>query len=172
MKRLLILGAGVMQLPIIQKARQLGLYTIVADYDPEAVGFKDADKRAIISSTDCDGILKLAREENIDGILTTSDAPVNVVAFVGQRMGLSVMSAEVARVCTNKYLQRELFSKKDIHTPFFRLCDHTTDLNDLNDFPYIVKPVDSSASRGVQKVNNRQMLEEAFEKAFEYSREG
>ena len=172
MKRLLILGAGVMQLPIIQKARQLGISTIVADYNPEAVGFKDADKRAIISSTDRDGILKLAMEENIDGILTTSDAPVNVVAFVGQRMGLSVMSKEVARICTNKYLQRALFSKKGIRTPFFRLCNHTTNLNDLNDFPYIVKPVDSSASRGVQKVKNRQMLKEAIQIAFEYSKEG
>ena len=159
-------------MPIIQKARQLGIYTIVADYNPEAVGFKDADKRAIISSTDRDGILKLAMEENIDGILTTSDAPVNVVAFVGQRMGLSVMSAEVARICTNKYLQRALFSKKGIRTPFFRLCNHTTNLNDLNDFPYIVKPVDSSASRGVQKVKNRQMLKEAIQIAFEYSKEG
>ena len=112
MKRLLILGAGVMQLPIIQKARQLGLYTIVADYDPEAVGFKDADKRAIISSTDCDGILKLAREENIDGILTTSDAPVNVVAFVGQRMGLCQQKLPgfvPINIYKGNYLARKIF---------------------------------------------------------------
>lgn len=172
MKRLLILGAGIMQVPVIQKARQLGLYTIVADYDPEAIGFKDADQYELISTNDYAGILKLAQKENIDGILTTSDAPVNIIAAVGEELGLTVMPAEVAKICTNKYLQRELFVKKGIHTPFFKLCYPTTELNEFTDFPYIVKPVDSSASRGVKKVNNRQELEEAFQKAFEYSREG
>lgn len=169
MKRLLILGAGSMQLPVIKKAKELGLYTLVADYDPNAVGFQYADQVAIISTNDQDAILSFAKEQQIDGILTTSDYPVNTVAYVGSQLALPAMSMDVAKICTNKYLQRELFRTASIKTPFYQLCHDTTDMTVFADFPYIVKPVDSSASRGVKKVENKEQLVQAFQEALHYS---
>lgn len=169
MKRLLILGAGSMQLPVIKKAKELGLYTLVADYDPNAVGFQYADQVAIISTNDLDAILSFAKEQQIDGILTTSDYPVNTVAYVGSQLALPAMSMDVAKICTNKYLQRELFRTASIKTPFYQLCHDTTDMTVFADFPYIVKPVDSSASRGVKKVENKEQLVQAFQEALYYS---
>lgn len=171
-KKLLILGAGEMQIPIIQKANDMGLHTIVADIDVNAPGMKYASEPVSISTMDKKGILECARRQSIDGILTTSDAPVNVVSYVGEQLGLPSMSIKVAEICTNKYLQREIFAANGIDVPFFLLCDKDMDLGTLQDYPYIVKPIDSSASRGVKKVTNHKELALAFSEALNYSRNG
>ena len=172
MKKLLILGAGQMQVPIIALAKQLGHKTIVADYDPNAPGFKFADVKSTISTIDKEAVLELAKSEHVDGILTTSDYPVRVVAYVGEKLGLPAMTQQVAEVCTDKYQQRLLFKNNGINTPFFVQCDAKSDLSKLTEFPYIVKPVDSSASRGVERVNTPDELLEAVKKACELSRSG
>lgn len=172
MKKLLILGAGIMQVPIIKKSKKMGYYTIVADYDEKAPGMQFADKTYLVSTNDKDGILEVSKNENIDGILTTSDSPVNVVAYVSRVLGLHGMSEEVARICTNKYLQREVMLKNGIKTPYFKLCSNDENLSVYTDFPYIVKPCDSSASRGVKKVSNASELSDAFKDALSYSRSG
>ena len=172
MKKLLILGAGQMQVPIIALAKQLGHYTIVADYDPKAPGFEYADVKSTISTIDKEAVLELAKSEQVDGILTTSDYPVRVVAYVSEKLGLPSMSQKVAEVCTDKYQQRLLFKEHGINTPFFVQCDTNTDLTSFKDFPYIVKPVDSSASRGVERVNTAEQLSKAVEIACDLSRSG
>lgn len=169
-KKLLILGAGEMQLPIIEKAKSLDVYTIVADMNPSAIGMQYADRTLVVSTMDLDMLKQYALELDIDGILTTSDAPVNIVASISEELGLSAMSVNVASICTNKYLQRTLFQENQIPTPFFCLCDEKTNLGSFCEFPYIVKPVDSSASRGVQLVDNEEALQRAFDNAMSYSR--
>lgn len=169
-KKILILGAGIIQVPIIMKAKDCGYYTIVADYNPKAPGFKYADKVSTVSTIDKEAVLSLAKEEQIDGILTTSDYPVNVVAYVGNKLGLPAMSQDVAEICTNKYLQRKLFFNNRIKTPFFKLCDENQNLDEFQEFPYIVKPSDSSASRGVKRVSNPEELRNAFKEALSFSK--
>lgn len=161
-----------MQVPIIVLAKQLGHYTIVADYDPQAPGFEYADVKSTISTIDKEEVLGLAKNEQVDGILTTSDYPVRVVAYVSEKLGLPSMSQKVAEVCTDKYQQRLLFKEHGINTPFFVQCDTNTDLTSFKDFPYIVKPVDSSASRGVERVNTAEQLSKAVEIACNLSRSG
>ena len=113
-KKLLILGAGEMQLPIIEKAKSLGVYTIVADMNASAVGMQYADRALVVSTLDLDMLKQYALELDIDGILTTSDAPVNIVASISEELGLPAMSSNVASICTNKYLQRKLFRENQI----------------------------------------------------------
>lgn len=172
MKKLLILGAGQMQVPIIALAKKLGYCTVVADYDPKAPGFKYADVVSTISTIDKEAVLKIAQEEEVDGLLTTSDYPVRVVSYVGEKLGLPSMTQRVAQVCTNKYEQRQLFKESGVNTPFFIQCNLNSDLTGLTAFPYIVKPVDSSASRGVEEVHNASQLKEAIKAACEQSRTG
>lgn len=172
MKKLLILGAGQMQVPIIALAKKLGYCTVVADYDPKAPGFKYADVVSTISTIDKEDVLKLAQDEKVDGLLTTSDYPVRVVSYVGEKLGLPAMTQRVAQVCTNKYEQRQLFKESGVNTPFFIQCNQDSDLSELTTFPYIVKPVDSSASRGVEEVHNASQLKEAVKVACDQSRTG
>ena len=76
-----------MQVPVIQKVKQTGMYAIVADYADTAPGFIDADKKYLVSTVDFEALLKIAQEEKIDGILTSSAIPVIILAglsvFVG-----------------------------------------------------------------------------------------
>jgi carbamoyl-phosphate synthase large subunit len=172
MKKILILGAGEMQIPVIQKVNEMGYESIALDYDENAIGFKHANKKYVVSSTDAVKVLAVAKQENADALLTTSDYPVNVVAKVSQILGLPAMSPEVANICTNKYLQRKLFSDNGINAPKFYLLSDSVDIEGYKEFPYIVKPVDSSASRGVKKVNNDIELAEAIKEAKNFSRTG
>lgn len=174
MNKIVIIGAGEMQIPIIKKINEMGYVSIALDYDEKARGFKYADKRYLVSSTDEDKVLSVARQEDADAILTTSDYPVNTVAKVCHVMGLPAMTPEVAAICTNKYMQRKLFSENGINAPKFYLLseEEVGNLGEFNEFPYIVKPVDSSASRGVKKVNGKGELLDAIECAKRFSRTG
>jgi carbamoyl-phosphate synthase large subunit len=164
------LGAGEMQVPVIKKAKELGIYSIVADYNSSAPGFEYADKKVLVSTDDYEGILNIARQFSVDGVLTTSDFPVNIVAKVSHQLNLCSMSESVAEICTNKFHQRTIFKDSGINVPFFRLCSNFRDTTDLSNFPYIIKPVDSSASRGVKKVTSRAELETYFVDALNYSK--
>lgn len=173
MKKIIVLGAGEMQVPVIKKINELGYKSVALDYDKEAVGFKYADSHYVVSSTDAEKVLEVARKENVDALLTTSDFPVNVVARVSEILGLTSMSKEVANICTNKFLQRKIFRDGGVNVPKFHLLsDKDLCADEFKEFPYIVKPIDSSASRGVKKVNNQEELKEAFEEARSYSRTG
>jgi len=171
-KKLMILGAGAMQVPVVKKAKSLGYEVIAIDYDPFAPGFEYADKRYVISTLDRDEVLRVAKKENITGILTTSDAPVKTVAYVSEKMGLPGMSQKVSEICTDKHLQRKTFKESGINCPQFFLVGSNTDLGGFDDFPYIVKPTDSSASRGVKKVTDRDALIAAVNDAISFSKKG
>ncbi|PXY02991.1 hypothetical protein DF185_02545 [Marinifilum breve] len=171
-KRILILGAGEMQVPIIRKSRDMGLYTIVADYDPNAPGFKYADLTLEISTIDFDAVLSAAKKYQIDGILTTSDYPVKIVAKVSEELKLKSMSTSVATTCTNKYIQRQFFKENNIPSPFYQLISSEKELVGIDRFPLIIKPVDSSASRGVRKVKDFTELQDQYPISKEFSKNG
>lgn len=172
MKKILILGAGPIQVPVIKKSKELGIYTITVDFDPKAQGFVFSDEFHQISTNDTDKILELAHNSHIDGILTTSDFPVNVVAKVAKDLGLPAMSIELAKLCTNKYLQREFLKNNNINTPQYKLIESLDDLKSIYFFPCVIKPIDSSASRGVKKVNTQIELFEQYPLSKEYAKSG
>lgn len=169
-KKILVLGAGIMQIPVIKKVKELGYIPIVADFAIDAPGFKYSDNNYIVSTLDYEGILSVAKKEQVDGILTTSDAPVRVVAKIAKQLGFKSMSEETAEICTNKLKQRTLFKENNVGCPDFvivhsRLRDIT-----FSSFPCIVKPIDSSASRGVSIAVNDEDLRKAIDYAFDFSR--
>jgi biotin carboxylase len=168
-KKLLVLGASEIQQPIIIRAKELGYYTIVADYDPCAVSFKYADKKLIISTIDNASLYKVAIENGIDGVLTTSDYPVRSVAYICDKMGLSGPTIDAAHLCTDKYLLRQHLAKNQFLVPQFKIIKSKDMLYEIDYFPCVIKPVDSSGSRGVQKVNNLKELIEAYDHSLKYS---
>lgn len=174
MKSILLIGAGEMQVPLIKSAKALGLRTIVADYNSSAPGFIYADVASTVSTIDIDAVYELALAENIDGVATTSDYPVRTVAFVCEKLGLPGLSRESAKIVSDKFLQRECFFKNQLPAPGYVLVRDISDLKkcDRLNFPLIVKPVDSSASRGVVKIENKKHLEESYTYASGYSRNG
>ena len=172
MKNLLILGASELQIALINKGKSLGYNTIAIDMNNQAPGASVANEFYPISTIDSDKILLLAQEKKIVGIVTTSDFPVRTVALVCKALGLHGVSVEVAEICTNKFLQREILKNDSFLYPRFQLIKNEAGLNPVFDWelPLIIKPIDSSASRGVQKITNISELADAYKHAFQNSK--
>ena len=69
MKKILVLAAGILQIPIIKKARKLGYYVIAADGCADAPGLAYADKAIVANITSEEIMLEIARKEQIDGVI-------------------------------------------------------------------------------------------------------
>ena len=174
MKKIMVIGAGLLQSFVIKKAKELGYITVCVDGDSNAVGFKYADYFKVINIVDEKECLKYAKEMEIDGVLTAAtDYGVLTASYIAQEMNLNGNKYEVCEVIKNKYKTRELLSKKQVDsmTEFYEI----TNINQLDNIleeinlPVIVKPCDGSGSRGIKKISNKFELKEACEEALECS---
>lgn len=166
MKKILILGAGIYQVPLIKTAKRMGLYTIVASIPGNYPGFELADKVYYENTTDYAKILSIARREKIDGIITTgTDVAVITIGRVCDTLGLTGLGFKSAEIATDKLLMKSCYEKYGVRTARFRKVSfddevYKDQLNDLQ-FPVMFKSVDSSGSRGIIKVNSRDQFDEA-----------
>lgn len=157
-KKLLVLAAGILQVPIIKKAKDMGIYVIAADGDPNAVGLKYADEAIVVNITSEEDVLKVAREEQIDGVIhPCSEVSMNVMGRLNDELGLSGITREQAIRATNKHLMREAFEKGNAPSPKSILTENAEDawMHLQNDFSTdgILKPSRNSGSRGIAKVS-------------------
>lgn len=170
-KRLLVLAAGILQVPVIKKAKEMGIYVIAADGDSNAVGLKYADKAIVVNITSEDEVLKVAREEKIDGVIhPCSEVSMSVMGRLNDELGLSGISREQAIRATNKHLMREAFEKANAPSPKSILTENAEDawsrLQDEFTTDGILKPSRNSGSRGIAKVT-RDMDKAVFLKAYD-----
>lgn len=169
-KRLLVLAAGILQVPVIKKAKELGYYVIAADGDYNAIGLKYADKAICANITDEEVMLKIAQEECIEGVIhPCSEVSMNVVGRINDELGLAGITKEQAIHATNKHLMREAFEKGNAPSPKSILTESAEDAwhHLQNDFSTdgILKPSRNSGSRGIAKVS-KNMSKDAFIKAY------
>lgn len=173
MKKILILGASVYQVPLIQTAKRLGLYTIVASIPGEYPGFALADKVYYINTIDKEAILQAALEEQIDGICTTgTDVAVATIGYVCERMGLAGVSEAAAVRATDKAEMKKAFQAHQVAASRFRIVRSLEEVYAAAEeigLPVVVKRVDSSGSRGITIVREKEGLAQAFEDALSRS---
>ena len=113
MKRLMIVGASVLQLPAILKAKEMGLYVGVADFNPQAIGIQYADEFFNASTMDEDAVLRAAEEFKPDGIMTlATDMPMRGVSKASDKLRLHSISYETSFKATDKYEMITSFSWK------------------------------------------------------------
>jgi len=79
MKKVLILGANRATVTLVQKAKEMGLYTIVTDYNPNAYAKRYADQAENVDCMDIDALVALGRRENVDGVLLFDGVPYGAV---------------------------------------------------------------------------------------------
>jgi len=166
-KKLAVIGGSYLQLPLIMKAKEMGLETHCFSWRDGAVCADYADYFYPISIIEKEEILKVCQEKGIDGITTiASDTAVVTVNYVASRMGLVSNPDEYSEITTNKYLMRQCFMENHIPSPKFSLVDNNSkyQIDNLR-FPIIVKPTDRSGSRGVEKVLDSAELDEAIQRA-------
>lgn len=175
MKKIMILGAGIYQVPLINAAKRLGLYTIVVSIPGKYPGFELADKVYYENTVDTETILKIAKEESIDGIVTAgTDVAVKTIGVVCDAMGLRGLSEVGADIAANKFLMKTKYEEMGVSTARFRQISFDDDsyeekLVELN-FPLIFKSVDSSGSRGIMRVDSKEDFSRARENVKENTR--
>ena len=165
MKKLMILGAGIYQVPLIKKAREMGLYTVVVSIPGRYPGFAEADQVCHLDTRDREGILRAAEKEKISGICTAgTDVAVASIGYVCDRMGLSGISGKAAENVTDKWKMKQAFAAGGVSTASFRQVfsrEEALRAAEETGYPVCVKAVDKSGSRGIQRAENPEELAEA-----------
>src|SRR4051812_12663930 len=178
MKTLLILGAGKEQVAAITAAGARGIRTLVLDMNPKAEGALLADEFHPVSTRDRDAVLKFLAGygRKIDGVMTIASDIPHMVSAAAQAVGARHIPQKVAELCVHKLRMKERLRDAHVNVPAFA---RVTSLGDLQafiaqaGFPVVIKPVDNSGARGVQRLTNGMDVAAAFEYAqgFAYSGE-
>lgn len=174
MKKLLMLGGSLYQTYAIKEAKRLGYYVITCDYLPDNPGHKYADEYHNVSTTDKDAVLKLAKELNVDGIVAyASDPAAPTAAFVCEQLGLPTSPYKSVEILSNKDFFRDFLQKNGFNCPkamgFTTYEDALAHIDEFH-LPVMVKPVDSSGSKGINKMTDKSQLKSFVEDALSYSR--
>ncbi len=172
-KRIMLLGGNYTQLTCTLAAKAEGYYVISVDYLPDNPAHKYADEYHNVSTIDKEKVLELARELKIDGIVSyASDVSAPTAAYVSEALGLPTNPYESVMIMTHKDLFRKFLKENGFPMPdgaafsdyeealaFFRTVKK----------PVMVKPIDSSGSKGVNKVCTEEEFTAAWEEALSYS---
>lgn len=171
MKKIMVLAAGLLQIDVIEKAKSMGYYVLAVDGNPKAPGFNVADKAICADIVNEDTMLKIARDEHVDGVIhPCSEVSMAVMGRINDELGLSGISREQAICATNKHLMRKAFEKGNAPSPKSILAQDAEDawsrLQNEFDTDAILKPSRNSGSRGIAKVS-RNMDKGDFIRAYD-----
>ena len=174
MKKILLLGGSTQQIPAIEYANSQGYYTVLCDYLPDNPGQNYAKRFYCVSTTDRDAILEVAKNENVDGIVAyASDPAAPTAAYVAERLGLPSNPYKSVEILAFKDKFREFLKENNFNYPkakgFSSLKSAKEEISQFT-FPVMVKPIDSSGSKGVSKVEKLEDFEEAYKIALDNSR--
>lgn len=171
MKKIMVLAAGLLQIDVIEKAKSMGYYVLAVDGNPKAPGFNVADKAICADIVNEEAMLKIARDEHVDGVIhPCSEVSMAVMGRINDELGLSGISREQAICATNKHLMRKAFEKGNAPSPKSILAQDAEDawnrLQNEFDTDAILKPSRNSGSRGIAKVS-RHMDKGDFIRAYD-----
>lgn len=174
MKRILMLGGSQSQICAIKQAQKMGHYVIICDYLPDNPGQFVADEFYQISTTDKEAVLDLAKKLSLDAVICyASDPAAPTAAYVCEQLHLPTSPYESVVILSNKNLFRQFLAKHQFNTPAamgFSSYEQLQAHSGVFNFPVMVKPVDSSGSKGINKVYEESGLKAAFEDAMNYTR--
>lgn len=178
-KSILMLGGSPQQVVAIETAKRLGYRTVLCDYLPDNPGQEVADVFYQKSTTDRDAILKIARKEQVEGILAYASDPASpIAAYVAEQLGLPTNPLWAVETMSQKHLFREHLKAHGFPHPRSLAFSTEDDLERVWDLlqgfdrPIMVKPTDSSGSKGVSIVRGFEEFTQAVEAAANISRNG
>lgn len=174
-KKILFLGGSKQQIPAIEYANKKGYFTILCDYLDDNPGQYVANKFYCVSTTDKKAILGVAQENKIDGIVAyASDPAAPTAAYVGNIMGVPSNPYKSVEILSKKNLFRNFLRQNGFNSPIAKSFNNYEEAKkDLHifKFPIMIKPIDSSGSKGVNRIETIDDFESAFKKAMDNSRE-
>lgn len=173
MKSIIVLGMTYNQVPLVEKAREMGYRTIVigAGGGPP-VAAECADAAFPIDTSDLEAVSDLAVRENAAGLVTCgTSTPMCTVAYVTEKLGLSkyVISYDTALKSVHKDRFRDIIGDLLPRGTSSFDADSTYQQSISFDYPLILKPGDGGGGKGITVVD--ELDKEAFHKAFAYAQE-
>lgn len=177
MKKLAVIGASYLQLPLVIKAKAMNIEVHCFAWADGAICKDYADYFYPISIVEKEQILQVCQSVGIDGICTiASDVAAPTVAYVANAMRLVGNDYEAAVQASNKYRMRNAFMKADVPCPQYMMVtpdtQNSAEVSDklrTFDYPIIVKPSDRSGSLGVTKVTQPSEYDSAIKLAMDKS---
>ena len=165
MEKLAIIGASYLQMPLVLKAKEMGIETHCFAWEEDAVCKTVSDYFYPISILEKEQILEICERVDIEGITSiASDAAVPTMSFVAEKMALTGNNFKDAAVTTDKFKMRNRFVEFGVSSPRFLIAKENYSIEDFH-FPVIVKPTDRSGSRGVKKIDNPGDVQVAVQRA-------
>lgn len=173
-KKLLVLGGNTLASDIVLEAKELGIYTIVTDWNTPDISpaKKLSDEIWDVSITDFDTLSKLISEKSINGIITGfTDSYLLPYQYLCECNKLPCYATKEQFETT---LDKALFKKvcvanKVTVVPEYDI--HNFDKNELSvNNKIIIKPVDNSGSRGICICDNPAEFDEKLNYALSYSK--
>lgn len=176
-KKILLLGGSAQQVVAIKTAKEMGYYTVLCDYLPDNPGQYEADKYYNISTTNVESVYEVARSEGVKGILAYASDPAALpAAIIADRLGLPTNPPESVAILGVKHKFREFLRENGLPCPKVYTFHPEEDLDNIKEsiknfsLPIVVKPTDSSGSKGVSMLEDLEGLRKAIEWADRYSR--
>lgn len=175
MKKILVVGGGTYQVPLIKRITELGHTALCVDYNKNAPGFSVASAYKQIDVLDKDACLAYAKENNINAVMTYgATLPLPTVSYIAENLGLPALPAETAELSKSKYKIKKRLSEHgcNIYGDFFEMTSLDDAARHEFTFPCVIKPCDGSGSKGVSLVRDESELRPALENAFSAVRYG
>jgi biotin carboxylase len=172
----MVVGGGPWQVPLIRKAKAMGLFVLNTNLYPDSPGFADSDAHAVADVLDFEKQLAIARQYHPDGIVTDqSDIALATVAALCEELRLPGIGRDKAELFTNKVRMRDFLVEHGFDTPAFTNApspDVAIAFAREHSYPVVIKPPANQASRGVFKVNSEKELLERYDDARSFARNG
>lgn len=176
-KTILMLGGSMQQVPAIKAAKEMGYRTVLIDYLPDNPGQNVADKWYPLSTTDTEAVYRVAVDENVNGILPYASDPAALpAAIVAERLGLPTNPAKSVEILGVKHKFRRFLKENGFACPKMFTFSPNNDIEEIArqtrdlKFPIVIKPTDSSGSKGVTFLHDTSGISDAVRHADEYSR--
>jgi isopentenyl diphosphate isomerase/L-lactate dehydrogenase-like FMN-dependent dehydrogenase/biotin carboxylase len=175
----MVIGGGMLQVPLIKAAKEMGLKVVVSDYNAEAEGMLIADFPVVVSTRNLNLTVNAAKEFHrqwpLNGVITVGTDASQTVAAVANALQLPGIPFEVAERATDKIKMRRCLQEKGVPAPQFRpvwtLDDAKQAMEEMS-LPLVIKPCDNMGARGVKKIQHRDDLVAAYQEAKEASISG
>ena len=171
-KRVLVLGANPETVSLVVKAREMGCFTVVTDYNHDAMAKRYADKALDVDASDVEALERVVRDEHIDGILLGVAEALSIsYCRLCARMGMPCFATEeLFALLTDKRRFKDVCRQYGV--PVVPEYDVTGQNGSENvEFPVVVKPVDGCSSKGISICRNKQELDDGVQKALSFSRQ-
>ena len=171
-KKMLLLGGGHAEIPLIQAAQSLGWYVITTGNAREGLGHPYADKNVFADFSDKDDMLKLAKSEGVQAVCSgCNDFALLSTAYVCEKLGRPGHDSYATSLeIHHKDKYRALATRLGIPTPK-AITVHTDNADEFESaiaqltFPIIVKPVDLTGGKGIHRAASPEEAREAYKDA-------